>query len=80
VVDEEALIEALASRQIAGAGLDVFTLEPLQADSALCELDNVILTPHIGGGTGTNRNLELGEALEEMQRVLSGERPRIELS
>lgn len=80
VVDEEALIEALASRQIAGAGLDVFTLEPLPADSTLCELDNVILTPHIGGGTGTNRTLELGETLEEMQRVFSGERPRIDLS
>ncbi|MGQ9583842.1 MAG: 2-hydroxyacid dehydrogenase [Anaerolineae bacterium] len=80
VVDEEALIEALAANQIAGAGLDVFTFEPLQADSPLCDLDNVILTPHIGGGTGTNRTLELGETLEEMVRVLSGQRPRIDLS
>jgi len=80
VVDEDALIEALYSRQIAGAGLDVFTFEPLPADSPLCELDNVILTPHIGGGTGTNRVLELSEALEEMQRVLSGEPPQVDLS
>ncbi len=80
VVDEEALIDALRQGQIAGAGLDVFTFEPLPAESPLCRLDNVILTPHIGGGTGTNRALELGETLEEMARVLAGERPRIDLS
>jgi len=80
VVDEEALIDALANNRIAGAALDVFTFEPLPADSPLCNMDNVILTPHIGGGTGTNRVLELSEALEEMVRILSGERPRIDLS
>lgn len=80
VVDEEALVDALASNRIAGAGLDVFTFEPLPKDSPLCKMDNVILTPHIGGGTGTTRLLELGEALEEMERILSGERPQIDLS
>jgi phosphoglycerate dehydrogenase-like enzyme len=80
VVDEEALIEALQENRIAGAGLDVFTYEPLQADSPLCSLDNVILSPHIGGGTGTNRALELSDALHEMQRILSGEKPRIDLT
>ncbi len=80
VVDEEALIDALANNRIAGAGLDVFTYEPLPADSPLCKMDNVILTPHIGGGTGTNRVLELSETLEEMVRVLSGQRPCIDLS
>lgn len=80
VVDEEALIKALTTNRIAGAGLDVFTLEPLPADSPLCKMDNVILTPHIGGGTGTSRELELTETLEEMVRILSGERPQIDLS
>jgi phosphogluconate 2-dehydrogenase len=79
VVDEDALIEALSTRRIAGAGLDVFTFEPLPADSPLCRMDNVIMTPHVGGGTGTNRGLELTEALEEMSRILSGERPRVDL-
>jgi lactate dehydrogenase-like 2-hydroxyacid dehydrogenase len=79
VADEEALIEALTSNRIAGAGLDVFAFEPLPKDSPLCRLDNVILTPHIGGGTGTNRVIELTEALEEMVRILSGEPPRIDL-
>lgn len=79
VIDEEALIDALGSNQIAGAGLDVFTFEPLQYDSPLYEMDNVILTPHIGGGTGTNRVIELGDTLEEMERILSGAPPRVNL-
>jgi phosphoglycerate dehydrogenase-like enzyme len=72
VVDEEALVAALRERRIAGAGLDVFTFEPLPADSPLCALDNVILTPHVGGGTGSNRTLELGEAAETMVAALAG--------
>lgn len=73
VIDEDALIQALASNQIAGAGLDVYTYEPLQDTSPLCDLDNVILMPHIGGGTGSSRPFELGEGLDELQRILSGQ-------
>jgi phosphoglycerate dehydrogenase-like enzyme len=46
IIDQSALTSALRSRQIAGAGLDVFETEPLPADDPLRELDNVILTPH----------------------------------
>ncbi len=46
VIDEEALIQFLREKRIAGAGLDVFTQEPLEEDSPLKGLDNVILTPH----------------------------------
>lgn len=49
VVDEAALIDALIERRIAGAGLDVFTEEPLSAASPLWALENVMLTPHVGG-------------------------------
>ena len=80
VVDEAALVEALQEGHIAGAGLDVFTYEPLQADSPLCDLHNVILTPHIGGGTGSNRSLELGEALDEVEHILSGGAPHVNLT
>jgi D-3-phosphoglycerate dehydrogenase len=51
IVDQQALIDALASRRIAGAALDVFEAEPLPADSPLTKLDNVILTSHSVGWT-----------------------------
>ncbi len=54
-IDEEALVFALKTGQIAGAGLDVFREEPVPHDHPLLSLDNVITSPHIGGGSGTGR-------------------------
>ncbi len=51
IVDEAALVDALAHRRIAGAGLDVFDTEPLPAGHPLTTLDNVVLTPHLGWPT-----------------------------
>jgi phosphoglycerate dehydrogenase-like enzyme len=51
IINTVALAEALAGKRIAGAGLDVFDPEPLEADSPLRALDNVVLTPHVGGNT-----------------------------
>jgi len=75
VIDEEALIQCLKEKRIAGAGLDVFAHEPLERDNPLKELDNVILTPHIGGLT-----LECGIrvsvlAAQTVLDVLQGKRP-----
>ncbi len=55
IVDEEALVEALQNRTIAGAGLDVFEFEP-KLMKGLTKLDNVILTPHIASASDTARN------------------------
>lgn len=51
VVDEDALIKALQAKEIGGAALDVFKVEPLPATSPLWKLDNVILSPHLAGNT-----------------------------
>jgi phosphoglycerate dehydrogenase-like enzyme len=48
IVDEKALIAALKAKRIAGAGLDVFDVEPLPVDHPFRKLDNVVLTPHLG--------------------------------
>jgi len=50
VIDQDALIDALREKRIGGAGLDVFEREPLESESGLWELENVILTPHVSGG------------------------------
>ncbi|MCC6611948.1 MAG: dehydrogenase [Anaerolineae bacterium] len=51
LVDQAALVEALRERRIAGAGLDVYEVEPLPADDPLIQLDNVLLTPHFAPAT-----------------------------
>nr|WP_180204945.1 hydroxyacid dehydrogenase [Pseudomonas sp. SbOxS1]NYU04940.1 hydroxyacid dehydrogenase [Pseudomonas sp. SbOxS1] len=51
VIDESALIVALRERRLYAAGLDTMAIEPLPADSPLLSLDNVVLTPHVGGST-----------------------------
>lgn len=51
IVDENALLNLLKEKKIAGAALDVFSIEPVDQDNEFLELDNVIVTPHIGGDT-----------------------------
>lgn len=76
VVDEQALIEALRQRRLAGAALDVFEEEPVRGVHPLCEFDNVVLTPHIASATAeTVRRMAL-EATEEVLAVLQGREPR----
>lgn len=74
LVDEAALASALAEGRLAGAGLDAFVNEPPVGSPLLC-LDNVVLTPHIGGRTldGQRRMGEM--AIENCVRALAGEPP-----
>ncbi|HWI78071.1 MAG TPA: 2-hydroxyacid dehydrogenase [Ramlibacter sp.] len=71
VVDEQALIEALRDRVIAGAGLDVFENEP-QVPQALRELDNVVLTPHMASATRETRQAMADLALANLQAHFAG--------
>ncbi|MGI9535849.1 MAG: D-2-hydroxyacid dehydrogenase [Desulfocapsaceae bacterium] len=73
-VDEGALIQALQSGDIAGAGLDVFAQEPLPVDSPLWEMKNVIVTPHIGGMSDIYPDQVLPNIKENISRYLAGER------
>lgn len=71
VVDEEALVWALQTGKIAGAGLDVFAMEPLPFNHPLVQLENVVLSPHYGGGSGTGRAVlaaELRTLITEFSR------------
>ena len=76
VVDEEALIQALDERWIAGAGLDVFATEPLPTDSRLWELPNVIFSPHIAGGMEDYAMRATERFVENLGRYLSGKKLR----
>ncbi len=72
IVDEAALIEALETKQILGAGLDVFTTEPLPAGHALTKLPNVVLTPHSAGITPEALEAGLHLAVENVFSFLEG--------
>ncbi|MDX6631549.1 MAG: glyoxylate reductase [Gaiellales bacterium] len=75
IVDEDALVGALRSGVIRGAGIDVFGEEPLTAGNPLLNLPNVISTPHTAGVTrGTSRRRSAA-AIENAVRMLAGEEP-----
>jgi phosphoglycerate dehydrogenase-like enzyme len=75
VVDEAALIEALQNGRLAGAGIDVYDPEPPRADNPLFQMDNVVLTPHIGSFTVEGR-LRMGTTVvADFLRAFRGERP-----
>ena len=76
VVNEAALIEALRSRQIRAAGLDVFEREPLNHVSPLLQLSNVVATPHIGSATHETREAMATCAVENLLAALAGDRPK----
>jgi D-3-phosphoglycerate dehydrogenase len=74
VVDEEAMIEALKSGQLGGAGLDVYSVEPTPADNPLFQMENVILSPHMAAHTDDALNAMSMIAVDVL-RVLEGQEP-----
>lgn len=75
VVDERALVTALDSGHLGGAGLDVFELEPLPAESPLLAMENVFLSPHMGGATREAEARVHEVVRSNLTRVLDGLQP-----
>ena len=77
IVDEAALIEALTSGKIAGAGIDVYSREPLPPDAPIRRAPNTVLTPHLGYVTRETYEIYFPEALEDIEAWLAGKPIRI---
>lgn len=73
IVDEPALVQALQNGTIAGAGLDVFDQEPLPLDHPLRQLDNTVLTPHIGYVTAETYHIFFDQTVENIRAFLDGQ-------
>jgi phosphoglycerate dehydrogenase-like enzyme len=72
IVDENALIDALRHKRLAGAALDVFAQEPLPVDHPFRTLDNVLATPHVGYVSGQNYRQFYGQMIEDLQAWAAG--------
>ncbi|MFW5945450.1 MAG: 2-hydroxyacid dehydrogenase [Candidatus Natronoplasma sp.] len=75
VIDEDALVETLKRGDIAGAGIDVYAAEPHGANPEYYELDNVVLTPHLGSASHRAREGMALMAAENIIAILEGEEP-----
>lgn len=80
VVDELALARALKSGAIAGAGIDVYVKEPVEADHPLLDCETAVLVPHIGSATHATRARMSRVACENILAALNDERPRFLLN
>ena len=72
IIDEGALVDALRSRRLAAAGLDVFAVEPIPPDNPLLSLENVVLTPHVTWYTVDTMRRYLTEAVDNCRRLRDG--------
>ena len=76
IVDREAIAQALREGHIAGAAFDVYETWPVQPDDPLLKLDNVILTPHIGGATDETVVRHSQMMADDIERFVTGQRPK----
>ena len=77
IVDQAALLKALQDKKIAGAGLDVFEVEPLPLDHPYRKLDNVVLTPHLGYVSEQNYRKYFPDIVEDIRAFLDGKPVRV---
>jgi D-3-phosphoglycerate dehydrogenase len=77
IVDEAALLAALRDKRIAGAGLDVFDIEPLPVAHPLRKLDNVVLTPHLGYVAEQNYRAFFAGTVDDIRAFLDGQPVRV---
>jgi phosphoglycerate dehydrogenase-like enzyme len=77
IIDEAALLEALKEGTIAGAGLDVYDLEPLPLDHELRSLPNVVISPHLGYVTADNYRIFYSQTVEAIRSYLKGSPIRV---
>jgi len=77
IVEEKGLIAALNSKSIAGAGLDVFDIEPLPTDHPFRKMDNVVLTPHLGYVSEENYRTFYSGVVEDIRAWLDGKPVRM---
>jgi phosphoglycerate dehydrogenase-like enzyme len=77
IIDETALVEALQNKKIAGAGLDVFDDEPLTLDHALRQLENTVITPHVGYVTEDTYKIFFDQTVENIKAFLDGTAIRV---
>jgi phosphoglycerate dehydrogenase-like enzyme len=77
IVEEAALLDALREKRIAGAGLDVYDVEPLPLDHPLRKMDNAVITPHLGYVTEDNYRRFYGQMVENIRAWLDGKPVRV---
>jgi phosphoglycerate dehydrogenase-like enzyme len=77
IIDEAALLAVLRDKKIAGAGLDVFDIEPLPTDHPLRKLDNVVLTPHLGYVSVQNYRAYFAGVVDDIRAFLDGKPVRV---
>jgi phosphoglycerate dehydrogenase-like enzyme len=77
IVEEKALIAALNERRIAGAGLDVFDVEPLPLDHPFRRMDNVVITPHLGYVSRQNYGKYFPDIVEDIRAFIDGKPVRV---
>ena len=77
IIDEAALLAALRDKKIAGAGLDVFDVEPLPTDHPLRKMDNVVATPHLGYVATQNYRSYFGGVVDDIRAFLDGKPVRV---